>query len=166
MTLPDPVATTSRPSLRHPSVLLATWFGLGLLKPAPGTWGTVGALPLGCLMLYHGGWSELFLGVIVVLYVGLWAARRYQKMTRTHDASEIVIDEVTGMWIALLPCLLVPVHIILAFALFRLFDIWKPGPVGWVDKRVRGPMGVMMDDVIAGIFAALVIAGLRYANLI
>lgn len=85
-------------------------------------------------------------------------------MVREKDSSMIVIDEVVGMWIALIPALLSPSSILLAFILFRVFDILKPYPISYFDKKFKGPMGVMIDDVIAGIFAAIIMMGLRYVG--
>lgn len=151
---------------KDPSVWLATWFGCGLMRPAPGTWGTIGALPFGLLLMVAGGAPALLLGALIVTYVGLKVSARFEEMTGTHDNSAIVIDEVAGMWIALLPAALVPLHVLIAFALFRFFDILKPWPVGWADKKLPGARGVMMDDILAGIYAALILGGLRYAGFI
>ena len=85
-------------------------------------------------------------------------------MVREKDSGMIVIDEAVGLWIAMIPCVLTPLSVGLAFVLFRVFDILKPFPIGWLDKRVNGATGVMIDDVLAGIYAALVLIGLRYAG--
>lgn len=148
---------------KAPSVWLATWFGCGLMKKAPGTWGTLGGLPFGIAVLYFGSWQILLAASVFVFLMGLWAAREFEKMTGEHDAGAVVIDEVAGVWIALLPVAgLSFIQIGLAFLLFRFFDILKPWPVSWADKKLPGAMGVMLDDVFAGIYAALVIGGLRY----
>lgn len=154
-----------------PATWLATWFGCGLLKPAPGTWGTLGALPFGVALLYYGGWPVLALTTILCFIIGLWAARKFDAMVGGHDCSAIVIDEVVGVWIALLPALLhgsffiAGIYVLLAFLLFRFFDILKPWPVGSADKKLPGAWGVMVDDVFAGIMAAIIIAGVRIAGL-
>lgn len=147
--------------LRAPSVWLATWFGCGFMKKAPGTWGTAGALPFGVAIMYYGGVYALFMAVLLSFIVGLWAAKEFDAMAGGHDNSSIVIDEVAGVWIALLPALLTPLYIVAAFILFRFFDILKPWPVGWADKKLGGAWGVMMDDVFAGIMAAILIGGAR-----
>jgi len=87
-------------------------------------------------------------------------------MTGEHDSGAIVIDEVAGMWITLLPIAYSPIHILLAFALFRFFDIVKPWPISWCDKKLPGALGVMADDVVAGIFSALILGGLINAGII
>jgi phosphatidylglycerophosphatase A len=156
------VPESSTPGFKHPAIILATWFGCGLMKPAPGTWGTIGALPFGIFMLVLGGWPILLAGAILISAIGYWAAAEYEKQSGTHDASSIVIDEVAGMWIALLPAALNPISAALAFILFRLFDILKPWPVGWADKKLPGALGVMADDILAGIIAAILLYGIRH----
>ena len=145
--------------------ITATVFYIGHLRPAPGTWGSLAALPLAWLVFWLGGlW--LFLLAIPAAYVkGLIATRHYTAKTGDHDPSEVVIDEVVGQWIALLPVIAgawwVQVDVlalwpgwIAAFVLFRLFDITKPWLVGRADARGDAE-GVMLDDVWAGVFAAL-----------
>lgn len=158
--------TLYRLNFKHPATWLATWGGLGLLKPGPGTWGTLGAVPFGVALLYFGGIPALLLATFVVFALGLWSASHYERMVREKDSGMVVIDEVVGLWIALIPALLTPLSIILAFILFRLFDILKPWPICWLDKKFKGPMGVMLDDVMAGIYAALILMGLHYVQIL
>ncbi|QYX55497.1 phosphatidylglycerophosphatase A [Roseovarius sp. SCSIO 43702] len=147
------------------SHLIATFGGVGLLRPAPGTWGSLAALPVAWLLLVLGGLPLLLIGIFLAIASGIWATQVETKGKSDKDPGEIVIDEVAGQWIALLPVAVGAAHAgaawlalwpgwIAAFVLFRLFDIWKPGPVGWADRR-GGATGVMLDDVIAGLFAAL-----------
>lgn len=145
--------------------LIATFFYVGHIRPAPGTWGSFAALPAAwAIYIVAGPWG-LVAGVIASYLLGVWATAAETKGKDNHDPSEIVIDEVCGQWIALLPLAFgaarQDVNIlalwpgwIAAFALFRLFDITKWGPVGWADL-MHGPTGVMLDDVIAGLFAAV-----------
>ncbi len=144
--------------------LIATFFYVGHLRPAPGTWGSLAALPAAWLIYGLTGPGGLLVAVILSYALGVWATGVETKGKDNHDPSEIVIDEVAGQWIALLPVAfgaqMMGVSItalwpgwIAAFLLFRLFDITKWGPVGWAD-RMHGPTGVMLDDVIAGVFAA------------
>lgn len=156
--------TLRRLNFKHPATWLATWGGLGLMKPAPGTWGTLGALPIGLPILLFGGVPALLIATIIVFFIGLWSAGHYERMVREKDSGMVVIDEVVGMWIALIPALLTPLSVALAFILFRVFDILKPWPIGWLDKKFKGPMGVMIDDVMAGIYAALILMTLHYVN--
>jgi phosphatidylglycerophosphatase A len=147
------------------ATIIGTVFGVGYIRPAPGTWGSLVALPWAWLLHVLGGFPLLLLGVIAAFLKGWWATSKMTEGSDDHDPSEIVIDEVVGQWIALLPLSYaawsndIPVHVmwpgwIAAFALFRLFDIWKPWIIGWADRR-GDALGVMLDDVIAGVFAAI-----------
>lgn len=149
MTTPD-----ARKSVPLLPFLLATWFGCGLSPRAPGTVGTLGAIPVGVALLYCGGIEGLLAATMIIFALGLWAAREYERHTGAHDPGAIVIDEVAGMWLAMAVAGLNVVMIILAFALFRLFDIKKPWPVSWADQKLPGAWGVMTDDMIAGAYAA------------
>ena len=151
------------------SRLIATWFGVGRLRPAPGTWGSAAALPLGFVLHGLGGFPLVAVATIVIFAVGWWATAAATRGQDDHDPSEIVIDEVAGqliapwplsagLWFAGQPAWVFPYPgWVGAFLMFRLFDIWKPGPVGWAD-RLHTPLGVMLDDVIAGLMAAVVVA--------
>jgi phosphatidylglycerophosphatase A len=150
--------------------IIATVLGVGYIRPAPGTWGSLVALPWGWLLHILGGFPLLVLAVVVGFLKGWWATSVMTHDSANHDPSEIVIDEVIGQWIALLPLSYAAWNMglnvlvmwpgwIAAFAFFRLFDIWKPGPVGWADRR-DDALGVMLDDVIAGVFAALAVLAL------
>lgn len=148
------------------SRLIATWFGAGNLRPAPGTWGSLAALP--CAWLLHllgGGWL-LLISIAIVFFAGLRATAEETAGKDDHDPSEIVVDEVVGQWIALLPVsfgatmmgadvLRLWPGILAAFVLFRVFDITKWGPIGTADRR-GDALGVMLDDVWAGLAAAIV----------
>ena len=152
------------------SHLIATFFYVGHMRPAPGTWGSLAALPAAWVIyLLLGPWG-LLAGIVISYALGVWATGIETSGKDNHDPSEIVIDEVCGQWIALLPLafgaarqdvdiLALWPGWIAAFALFRLFDVTKWGPVGWAD-RMHGPTGVMLDDVIAGIFAAIGVVAL------
>jgi len=148
--------------------LIATVFYVGYLRPAPGTWGSLAALPLAALVHGLGGPLLLVLATCALLVLGWWATAVETAGKPDHDPSEIVIDEVVGQWIALWPVSMGAAMagtglfalwpgILVAFAAFRLFDTWKPGPVGLADRQ-EGPMGVMLDDIVAGWLAALIVA--------
>ena len=146
--------------LAKPSVLWLTFFGAGLLRPAPGTWGSVVALAGWWWGLSE--WSVLNQGLVVVVYtlVSWWVCAKFLHRTGLHDEPQIVADEVAGLWLALL---FVPVTWwagLLAFALFRLFDIAKPSLIGWLDRNTKGGLGVMADDLAAGLAAGLIVAAL------
>jgi phosphatidylglycerophosphatase A len=148
--------------------LIGTVAGVGHLRPASGTWGSLAALPLLWAVHQIGSFPLVVLATLVVFYAGWWATRAMTAGRDNHDPSEIVIDEVAGQWVALFPVSYgamfagVPITAlwpgwVVGFLAFRLFDILKPGPVGWADRR-DDPLGVMLDDVIAGALAALVVA--------
>lgn len=133
---------------------LASWFGSGFLNPAPGTWGSLAGLLCGIPVYALGGAQGLLIGVILVTTAGLWAAHEFDKETGAHDSKMIVIDEVAGQWIAMIPAALNPLLLVLSFLFFRAFDIVKPWPVSYFDQKIDGAAGVIGDDLMAGIMAA------------
>ncbi len=153
-------AAQRRALLRDPAGWIATGFGAGLSPLAPGTVGSAAAL-LPWLALRELPWFGVLASIVVVFVLGIWASKRVIERLSIHDPGCIVIDEFVGQWLALLPLsLLTHQHSWLwlagGFGLFRLFDVWKPWPVSWADRRVKGGLGVMLDDVIAGAMGALV----------
>ncbi len=136
---------------------LGLWFGSGLLPKAPGTWGTLFALPFWGLLFW---WSENILtrmvAVTLVSLVGIWACDQVILRLSEEDPKSAVIDEAAGFGLTLLIFKMNPVTLVLAFILFRFFDILKPWPIRIVDERIHGGLGVMLDDLIAGVFAALI----------
>lgn len=145
-------------AMGNPHVMIATWFGVGRLRPAPGTLGTLAAIPFGYGIAYVSGIVGLALAALLLLALGTMAANYYGRKSGEKDDQTIVVDEVVGMWIAAIPAAL---HIdlwIVAFLLFRLFDIYKPWPASFFDKRAGNGFDVMMDDVVAGIYAAIGVA--------
>ncbi len=152
------------------SRFIATWFGAGLLRPAPGTWGSLAALPFAWGLHLLGGFAALALATLAVFLLGWWVSVIETRGRDDPDPSEIVIDEVAGMWLALWPVSLGAAWMgldvlrlwpgwVAAFLAFRLFDVWKPGPVGWAD-RLHTPLGLMLDDILAGLMAAVVVVAL------
>ena len=147
----------ARPSLRDPAALIATCFGAGLVRWAPGTVASALALPFAWLLRTYTGTIGLAIATLVLIVIGIWAASAYERRTGTRDSSAIVIDEVAGQFIALL---LVPPTIAayaVGFVLFRLFDVVKPWPISLLDKRVKSGLGVMLDDIVAGALAAVLL---------
>ena len=152
--------------------LISTFFGVGLLKPAPGTWASLAALPLFWIIYETAGLMGIMVIGAATFYFGWKATEVYSQQTQSHDASEVVIDEVVGQFIALVPVAIgatmmgVDIEMlwpgwIAAFVLFRTFDIFKPGIIGRFDKGTTA-LSVMLDDVFAGLFAAisvLILAG-------
>lgn len=146
--------------LTNPRILLATWFGTGLIRPAPGTMGSIAAVPVGFFIQYMGGMIALAVAALILLIIGIKISDYYEKHSGEHDASSIVVDEVVGVWIAGIPAMTNPFLWVMALIFFRIFDILKPWPVSMYDKRKRGGYNVMMDDVVAGILALLGVATL------
>jgi phosphatidylglycerophosphatase A len=137
--------------------LIASGFGSGYASKAPGTIGSLAALVLGVGLLEAPHWA-LPLAILLAIGAGLWAIG---PAGGNEDPGWVVIDEFAGQWIALLPLAHpTPLGLLAAFALFRLFDIAKPGPIGWAE-RMSGAFGVMADDVIAGGFAAAIVWALH-----
>ncbi|MEA2028459.1 MAG: phosphatidylglycerophosphatase A [Campylobacterota bacterium] len=141
--------------------LFLTFLGSGLAPKAPGTFGTLAALPVGVLVLHYLGVDSLVMLTFAVTFIAIFEINKYEKLTGEHDQKEIVIDEAVGIWLALIIAYSTLqsvdfayaqlLAIILSFATFRLFDIWKPSTIGWIDREVKGGMGVMGDDILAGI---------------
>ncbi len=136
---------------------VATLGGVGLLRPMPGTLGSLAALPPAFLVMWLAGPWAVLAASLVVLVAGLVAVRHVAATMEAGadpDHAAIVIDEACGQFLALIPAMLSPVLWILSFVLFRLFDIWKPGPIRMIERRLEGAWGVMLDDVAAGVAAA------------
>jgi phosphatidylglycerophosphatase A len=141
--------------------LVATALGAGLSPVAPGTMGTLVAIPLAWGLAHLGGHLAFIAGLVAVTAAGTWAAGRFCTAAGCHDDQRIVIDEVAGYFVTLLLVPRGPVELALAFGLFRLFDIWKPPPVRQVDRVVKGGFGVMADDLAAGAYAGLILFALE-----
>jgi phosphatidylglycerophosphatase A len=145
--------------------LFLTFGGAGLSPKAPGTVGTLASLPVGLVILYYFGMETLFMITLAITIIGIFEINKYENATGIHDHQQIVIDEAAGMWLSLMIAhstaltMTYPyaeiLAIIFSFAAFRLFDIWKPSTIGWIDREVKGGMGVMLDDVLAGIAGGL-----------
>jgi phosphatidylglycerophosphatase A len=139
------------------SALVASFFGAGYLPKAPGTWGSLAALPIAWLITMAGGNAALAIAALLVFIIGVIASNAATDDTRESDPSWIVIDEVAGQWLTLLAAPLSLFGYVAAFALFRLFDIWKPWPIKWSERRFDGGLGIMIDDVLAAIYAMIVL---------
>ena len=135
----------------------------GLSPKAPGTVGSFVSLIIGLFLLLFLHVSTLFLLSLLVTVIAIKQIDIYEKEVGAHDSSEIVIDELAGMWIALSICGInssnFVIMAVLTFVFFRIFDIWKPSIIGKIDRDVKGGLGVMGDDVIAGIVAGIASAG-------
>ena len=153
-------ALQMRALLGHPAGWIACGFGSGLSPWAPGTVGSFAAL-LPWLALRDLPWPYYLAVTVLAFALGTWASNVAIARLRIDDPGVVVWDEFVGQWIALLPLVIAPrawPWMLLGFALFRLFDIWKPWPVSWADRRIKGGLGVMLDDVVAGFYAAIVLA--------
>lgn len=150
--------------LASPAGWLACGLGSGLAPVAQGTFGSLAAiLPWLLLRTLPLPWYAAVL--VLAFALGVWACDAAGRALGVDDHRSLVWDEFVGQWLALLPLVLAPSPwwaVAAGFALFRLFDVWKPWPIGWLDRRLKGGLGVMVDDVVAGVFAAIVLQlGLR-----
>jgi phosphatidylglycerophosphatase A len=140
----------------HPAVWLSTWFGCGLAPVAPGTFGSLAALPLAWISVWLGGTLALQIVAAVVLLVGLKATDVYARAVGVTDPHEAVIDEVAGQCLTLVVVRLAPLPYLVGFLLFRFFDIVKPFPIRWLERKLPGGYGIMLDDIAAAIYAMIV----------
>ena len=151
------------------SWIIATWFGAGLLPIAPGTWGSLAAFHFAYIIFVYSGHYVLIMGTVALFFIGVQASNNVEKSAQKKDPRFIVVDEVVGQWIVLLPLPFLYHHVdpdrfywffapiaVVAFLTFRIFDIWKPWPINYVDKNVPGGLGIMLDDVVAGIYALII----------
>ncbi|MBS0194292.1 MAG: phosphatidylglycerophosphatase A [Proteobacteria bacterium] len=153
MSTPSPQALSPSRLLRHPLGWIATGFGSGLSPRAPGTVGSAAALLPWWLWLRELSLPYYLAALVIAFAVGVWAAHWVVRRSGVDDPQMVVWDEFVGVWIALLAAPAGWVWMLAGFALFRLFDIAKPWPVGWADRTVKGGLGVMFDDVLAGLYA-------------
>lgn len=140
-------------SLSEPTTAIVTFFGVGLLPLAPGSWGSLAALPLGMLLSWIGGWPLLLIAGGIAAVLGWRACDTYLSQTGREDPPEAVIDEVATQWMVMAFVPMTFAGILGAFLVFRLFDTLKPWPASWADAEVEGGMGVMLDDLIAGLYS-------------
>ena len=145
------------------------------MRPAPGTWGSLAALPVAWAAWQAGGAALLLAAAVAAFVAGLWSSAVVIRDAADKDPKFVVIDEVAGQLLATLPIALWPgqaagsgglLGLALAFVLFRAFDIAKPWPIGWIDRRLPGAWGVMLDDIAAGLIAALLVAAILASGVI
>jgi len=142
--------------LRHPAGWIASGFGSGFSPRAPGTVGTIAAL-LPWWWLRALPLPYYVATILAAFAIGVWASAWGVRRSGVQDPQLVVWDEFVGVWIALVAAPIGWTWMLAGFALFRLFDIWKPWPVSWADEKIGGGLGVMLDDVFAGIYALIVI---------
>jgi phosphatidylglycerophosphatase A len=152
----------ARSILRNPVHLLAFGFGSGLVPKAPGTFGTLAAVPL-YLLLVQLPLPLYLLALVLAFGLGIWLCDKTARDLGVHDHGGIVWDEFVGFWLTMVAAPAGWLWILLGFLLFRLFDILKPFPINWFDRHIKGGMGIMLDDALAGSFAWLVLQLLRLA---
>jgi phosphatidylglycerophosphatase A len=154
-----------KPLVRPVAWVIATWFGCGLVPGAPGTVATAGAIPL-YLIALHAGRAGVAVAAVVVTVVGIWAASFVARELGEKDPSRVVIDEVAGLLLTMLPVAHPSVRAVAAgFVCFRLLDVFKPWPVRQFERLPSG-WGIVLDDVVAGLLGAGVMAGLGAARLL
>lgn len=137
---------------RNPIHFLAFGLGSGAAPKAPGTFGTLAAIPIWYIFADWTLTNYLVL-ILVTSLVGVWLCDRTSRDLGVHDHSGIVWDEFVGMWITLIAVPAGWEWVLVGFVLFRLFDILKPWPIGWADQKVHGGFGIMLDDILAGAMA-------------
>ncbi len=159
MKIPRPDNLRIKQSFRENSVsgkialILSTWFGSGTFPFAPGTAGTLAAIPL-ILLSNLLGLSGRIILLLIITGIGIWAADRTQNLLKKKDPSAVVIDEVAGFMVAMLLLPMTWVSLCLAFFLFRAFDVLKPFPIKNLEK-LKGGFGIVLDDLLAGVYAFL-----------
>ncbi|BAO43779.1 phosphatidylglycerophosphatase A family protein [Thiolapillus brandeum] len=141
-----------KPDLKNPVHLLAFGFGSGCAPLVPGTFGTLAAVPI-YVLLSRLPLSLYLLVLAGVIVAGIWLCGRASRELGVHDHGGIVWDEFAGYFVTMIAAPPGWQGILLGFFLFRLFDIWKPWPIGWLDKKVAGGLGIMVDDLLAGVYA-------------
>jgi len=141
----------------HPAALVATGFGIGHLPWVPGSWGSLAALLCGWEITEAGGGVALATAAIIAFALGVWASARVATASSVHDPHFVVIDEIAAQWLVLLAAPLDARAYAAAFLLFRVFDILKPWPIRWIERRVPGGLGIMVDDTGAAIYAVVLL---------
>lgn len=136
-----------------------TFFYTGHTPKAPGTAGSLLAVILGALIIHYISMETIVLLTILFTILGVKQINAYEAMSGKHDDSRIVIDEVIGVWIALILSSGTLLQVVLCFVFFRIFDIWKPSLIGKIDRNVQGGWGVIGDDMLAGVLAGICSAG-------
>lgn len=137
---------------KNPIHFIACGFGAGALPFAPGTWGTLIAIPL--YLVLQPLPLALYISIVGIAgLVGIWLCRVTAQDMGVHDHPSIVWDEIVGYWLTMIAAPAGWMWIWLGFLLFRIFDVWKPWPIRWIDQRIQGGFGIMFDDILAGLYA-------------
>lgn len=141
--------------------VLATWFYSGKSPKAPGTCGSLATLPFVYIIAYYYGVYGITFFALLVAVIGIPVADKFAKSLNVKDPGQIVIDETAGQAITLLAAGTDIYLYVIGFILFRIFDISKPLLIGWADRKVSGGLGIMLDDIIAGVFGGLILWGIK-----
>ena len=147
--------------LKNPVHFLSVGLGSGLATKAPGTFGTLAALPFWFLLQYLSP-ANYIIALLIAFAAGVYFCGETAKALGVHDHGGIVWDEFVGFWITMFAAPVGWVWVVVGFVLFRFFDIIKPWPISWIDKKITGGFGIMLDDVIAGVMAAVVLQGIAW----
>lgn len=157
----NPPPTPKMP-LSHPAKFIGTWFGVGLSPKAPGTMGSIAALPFAYIIQTYAGNMALFIASVIAFIVGCIACEKYLPFTDKQDPREMVIDEVHGQWLLLSVMYPTFISYLLGLLLFRLFDILKPWPICIADRKIHGGFGIMFDDTLAALYPIAIVVTITY----
>ena len=152
-----------RELIKRPACFLGLGFGSGLAPVAPGTFGTLAAIPIYCLMQNLSLTIYLVLTIIAFI-VGIWICQQSADWLGKEDPSAVVWDEIVGYLITMIAAPTGWLWIVIGFVLFRFFDILKPWPISLADREIHGGLGIMVDDVIAGVFAGVLLQSIFYLS--
>lgn len=152
-------------NLKRPHQFFGLGFGLGLAPKAPGTFGTFAALPLIFTTMYFPLWLQIVFAVVISVF-GIWACGKTADDLGVHDHPAIVWDEVAGYYITMIGAALSWQSLLVGFLFFRFFDIAKPGPIRILDRRLHGGLGIMADDILAGVFSLICVQALFKSGLL
>ena len=161
----DRTLAKGRTQKTHVAYLLGTWFGCGYVPYAPGTAGTLGAIPVYLLLRPYGAWA-VFAAAVVLTVVGIWAADIVAKHSGLKDPQLVVIDEVAGVLVTLTVAPPNLTGLVVGVVLFRIFDQFKPWPARAAERKLPGGWGIVLDDIAAGVWGAVVILGLHAAHVL
>ncbi|AWN73699.1 phosphatidylglycerophosphatase A [Legionella anisa] len=147
---------------QDPIYFIAFGFGSGLMPTAPGTWGTLAAIPL-YLLLMGTHWVVYLFFTLIAFVLGVWVSEKVSQDLGVHDYKGIVWDEVVGYLFTMFLAPKGAIWMLWGFILFRIFDIWKPQPIDYIDQKVRGGFGIMLDDVFAAVPAWIIMQLLAWS---
>jgi phosphatidylglycerophosphatase A len=155
------VKVTFSELVKRPACFLAYGFGSGLAPKAPGTFGTLAAIPL-YLLIQDLALLAYLLVLLVAFVAGIWFCQKAVDWLGQEDPSAVVWDEFVGYWVTMIAAPSSWYWLMIGFVLFRIFDILKPWPISWCDKNLHGGFGIMLDDVVAGLMALICLQGLSF----